>query len=419
MPRKLKPQAGYRRALPALKERRLELGLSVVDVASQVPMPNETLYRVEGGRLRASQERQEALARRYTCTVDDLFAPPEPLPTADRDAAIVASYRRLGSAAKAAAKHEINKSTVLRAVKRAGATRDRAREKQERLWAVAVMENYGVPRTKMPEVLADKLTISASQSLLYHDLHELFDLHELGFVERRPRKHDKPGPRQCLNRDDPDCPHHEHEGWFTPQDASQVERGDGWTCSKLCARRSPASRERARDTAQRRHLRGHDELARRNAAGERNLRQVARRRKIGESTLARYISEGLIKAGPVEIIEGEIYRFISDVEYDRFCREEWPTLVRTKRLRRDLRQKWGRFRGGYTEPKAGGRRGRPRKYDGKERELKAAADEILRKHPQWGVRPVVDKLRADGFDVKRWKIEPLVAAHKRCLKNLP
>jgi hypothetical protein len=286
--RRLKPQAGYRRALPALKERRLELGLSADDVAKQVPMPVETLYRVEARRLRAAHERQEALARRYTCAVEDLFSPTEPLPTAERDAAIVASYRRLGSAEKAGAEHGVGKKAALAALARAGvSTRDRAGEKQERLWAVAVLEVYAVPRTKMRNVLADELGIRISQSQLY------LDLHELGYGQRRPGS---PAEEKiCKTCGEP----------FTAYDAWR--RGSRWPrrfCSDECWQDSP---DMIRACA-----RGHERRWGDTRMFGRHSKTLAaaKGKRVGAETLAKTAEEHVRKAGLVAL---DCYRRSPDI----------------------------------------------------------------------------------------------------------
>jgi hypothetical protein len=100
------------------------------------------------------------------------------------------------------------------------------------------------------------------------------------------RKYPKPEPRECRT-----C-----GKTFPPHDASQVARGDGRYCSRLCARRSPEGREVGRRAATERHQRAEEELARLNGAGYLIIRQVAAERKVTESAVSQWITRGLLKA---------------------------------------------------------------------------------------------------------------------------
>ena len=263
---------------------------------------------------------------------------PRIVPRMDRDAAIVADYEQFGSAEKAAKRNGVSKKTALRVLKRAGvARRNRGLEKAERLRRVQTLEEAEVPRTEMPARLG------ISQSQLY------LDLDELGYPERRPRKHPKPEPRECRT-----C-----GKTFTPPDASQVTRGDGNHCSPLCARRSPDSRKWAREGMAYMHAEADQELARLNVAGYLSMRQAAERLRIAESTLHRYRELGYLATEPKQLVSGEWVRPVRKAELERFKCEDWPELrKRTEELwddahppprswKRESRQRWiGRRNGG-------------------------------------------------------------------------
>lgn len=286
----------------------------------------------------------------------------------EQDATIVADYEALRSSLKVAKKHGISKRTVLRVLEREGVeTRDRGREKAARQAAVRELEERCVPRMQMRAELK-RLGFPISQSQLQ------LDLAELGYGQRRPRKHPKPKPRQCLNRGDPDCPHHEHDGWFTPKDASQVARGDGWCCSPLCARRSPAGRDVGRKAATARHQRADEELAGLNEDGYMSTRQAAEWLGIAESSLYEILP-------PVErrLVEGEQLRLVRERDVKALARERlaspWVSyyddpanyvvhldslgvpVARARLLsdaRREARKRHGRVRIGTGRPKGAG-----------------------------------------------------------------
>lgn len=240
----------------------------------------------------------------------------------DRDAAIVADYERLGSAEKAAKQNRVSKKTALRVLARAGVERrDRGQEKAERLERVRELEEAGVPRTEMPERLG------ISQSQLY------LDLHELGYPERRPRKHPPAEPRECAH---PEC-----SVVFTPA-ADLMARGGGRYCSPLCARRSPASREWAREGMASMHEEADRELARLNADGYLSMRQAAKEVRVAETTLHRYVELDLLKTEPKRLVSGEWLRLLRRDELERFKREEGAELQarHTDMRRHDKERGW-------------------------------------------------------------------------------
>jgi DNA-binding XRE family transcriptional regulator/DNA-binding transcriptional MerR regulator len=67
-------RAGYRMALPALRARRLELGLSLAATAAEVGLARETLGEIERGEYRASPATYAGLCRVLDCEVDEVFA---------------------------------------------------------------------------------------------------------------------------------------------------------------------------------------------------------------------------------------------------------------------------------------------------------------------------------------------------------
>jgi hypothetical protein len=157
---------------------------------------------------------------------------------------------------------------------REAALRVRRSKKQERQAAARELEERGVPRMQMRAEL-ERLGFKASHGTLWNDLQEL------GYGQRRPRKHAKPEPRECA----PDC-----QVVFTPA-GDQVARGGGRYCSSLCARRSPESREGASWSAQDLHHRADEKLAGLNEAGYLILRQAAAEVGIAESTVHRYVEQ--------------------------------------------------------------------------------------------------------------------------------
>jgi putative transcriptional regulator len=66
-------RAGYRPALPSLRARREELGLTLAVLAAEVGVARETLGEIERGEYRASPVVQEGLCRRLGCGIDDVF----------------------------------------------------------------------------------------------------------------------------------------------------------------------------------------------------------------------------------------------------------------------------------------------------------------------------------------------------------
>jgi transcriptional regulator with XRE-family HTH domain len=73
-------RAGFRFARPALARRRRLLGIERRALARQLAIPEVTLWKIERGHLRASPERQHALARELGASVEELFAPQLPRP---------------------------------------------------------------------------------------------------------------------------------------------------------------------------------------------------------------------------------------------------------------------------------------------------------------------------------------------------
>lgn len=80
----------------------------------------------------------------------------------------------------------------------------------------------------------------------------------------------------------------------------------------------------------------------------------------------------------------------------------------------EMRQEFGRFQGGLKQAGNGARRGAPLKYDeAYDRVLNDALRALREKYPRWGSPALTARLVADGHDVKRWKIERLLAAQRR------
>jgi hypothetical protein len=193
----------------------------------------------------------------------------------------------------------------------------RRSKKEQRQAAVRELEERGVPRMQMRAEL-ERLGFRASQGTLWNDLQEL------GYGQRRPRKHAPAEPRECAH---PEC-----SVVFTPA-ADLVARGGGRYCSPLCARRSPDSREWAREGMTYMHEEADRELARLNADGYLSLRQAAADVRVAENTLHRYAELGCLRTEPKRLISGEWLRPVRRDELRRFKREDWPDLrKRTERL---------------------------------------------------------------------------------------
>jgi DNA-binding XRE family transcriptional regulator len=66
-------RAGYRPALPSLRARREEFGLTLAVLAAEVGVARETLGEIERGEYRASPVVQDGLCRLLGCGIDDVF----------------------------------------------------------------------------------------------------------------------------------------------------------------------------------------------------------------------------------------------------------------------------------------------------------------------------------------------------------
>jgi transcriptional regulator with XRE-family HTH domain len=77
MPRLASVEADYRRALPALGERRRELDLTQLDVASACELTNLHVAKLEKGQTTVDRITQAEIAKILDGAVDDFFAPLE------------------------------------------------------------------------------------------------------------------------------------------------------------------------------------------------------------------------------------------------------------------------------------------------------------------------------------------------------
>jgi hypothetical protein len=170
----------------------------------------------------------------------------------------------------------------------------RRSKKQRRQAAVRELEERGVPRMQMRAQL-ERLGLPASQGTLWNDLKDL------GYGQRRPRKHPKPEPRTC----------EECGATFTPKDASQDARGYGKLCSERCRRRRGGRRATAE-----RHRRADEELARLNAEGYLSTRQAAGELGVAESSLYE-----ILPPAERRLVEGEQLRLVRANDVKALARE--------------------------------------------------------------------------------------------------
>jgi hypothetical protein len=188
---------------------------------------------------------------------------------------------------------------------REAALKVRRSKKQERQAEVRELEERSVPRMQMRAEL-ERLGFKVSQGTLWNDLQEL------GYGQRRPRKHPKPEPRRC----------EECGEIFTPKDASQDARGYGKLCSDRCRRRRGGGR------ATERHRRADKELAHLNTDGYLIMRQAAAEVGVAESTMHRYAELGYFETVGQRSVEGERWTLVERDELGRFKAEEWPEIRR-------------------------------------------------------------------------------------------
>lgn len=189
---------------------------------------------------------------------------------------------------------------------REAALRVRRRKKKDRQAAVRELEERSAPRMQILSEL-EALGFKVSQSTVRNDLAEL------GYGQRRPRRHPKPEPRPCEV-----CGEE-----FTPKDASQDVRGFGRLCSEECKRRKGGL-----VAATRRHRLADEELERANADGYLTLRQAAEELRIGEPTIHRYVELGHIEVAERRRCHGEQWTLVSRDELKNFKAEDWPGLRR-------------------------------------------------------------------------------------------
>ena len=279
---------GYCFALPELRIRREARGVALVVLADKLGIPRPTLSRIENLGLRASPERQEAIAAALSASHDVLFAPAEESPLLTRDRSIADSYSHGTPIAAIAAQHHISASRVDRILKAQGVGRERHLT-AEAVDAIVAAE-LGIPRSTVFYWLVQRGVKRRPQA--------------------RPRIHPAGSARPC----------HSCGTVFTP-DGDRVARGEGRFCTRRCAYENAETRRAWSDRATAQHLRAATELAELCARdGLLTVRDAATELMVAANSITgRYIPAGLLPAKKVKV-QGLGFWVIKPVDLRSFKR---------------------------------------------------------------------------------------------------